>query len=148
MPGQAGESTPVFDSLPSGLDIAHWFREEAFARRFRNVGGDATWLCDDPLSTLWLVATVDHDEQMFYLLDITTEQGERTTHDLLLVTAGLREPLACEWRNEPSERQPWGAEALHWFANRIEAIEEAGRWNLVWFGTDETVPSGRTGQPS
>lgn len=34
---------PAFESLPSALDIAHWFIEEK--RHVGNVGGDAWWLC-------------------------------------------------------------------------------------------------------
>lgn len=128
MAEHSDEIAPTFESLPSGLDIAHWFIEEEFAGRFKNVGGDATWLCREPVCTLWLVATVDHDDQMFYLLDIHTEQGERRTHDLLFVSGGLRRECVCEWRNEPSKDQSWGYEALEWFAGRIESYEEAWRF--------------------
>lgn len=124
---------PVFVSLPSGLDIAHWFRDEAFARRFENVGGDAIllWQEDDnlyPYGTLHKVAEVDHDDQMFYLLDVgeQTEDGPAVS-DLLFVTAGLRKDLACEWRNEPSERQPWHYEGLVWFAGLIDEYERTWR---------------------
>lgn len=115
---------PVFDHLPSAGEIAEWFREEEFARRFENPGGDATRLSSDPHSHLWKLAEVDHDEQVFYLLDIGTDLDGTTTHDLLFVTAGLRERLGCEWRQKPSTVQPWGYDALVWFAERIEFANE------------------------
>lgn len=118
---------PVFFSVPSGPEIARWFIEEHRAGRFHNVGGGATWLCKDPICTVWALAEVDHDEQTFHLLDVHTGDS----HDLLFVTAGLREKLSCEWRQEPSRIQSWGYEGLDWFASRIEFAEEHGP-PLVW----------------
>lgn len=116
----------VFDSLPSGLDIAHWFADQG--HKFQNPGGDATLLSDDPHCTMWFLAFVDHDEQEFYLLNITTDEKD----DLLFVTAGV-DGISCQWRNEgdPTE-QPWTREGLEWFAKiiqvHIEAVEyEQGR---------------------
>ena len=123
---------PAFWSLPSGPQIAHWFIEQFRAGTFQNPGGDATLLSDNPICSVWLLATVDHDEQMFHLLDIHT--GE--SHDLLFVTHGLRESFGCEWRQEPTDVLPWGADALVWFSERIEFAEEASGIPLVWSYTD------------
>ena len=115
----------VFLSLPSAGAIAQWFTEEHSAGRFQNPGGAATLLSDDPHCTVWLLAMVDHDDQEFYLLDIATTLDEVTSHDLLFVTAGLNEALACEWRMKPTATQPWSSDGLDWFAGRIEFWEEA-----------------------
>ncbi len=115
------DRNPVFDTLPSGLDIAKWFNDEKRTGRFKNQGGDAVWLSREPHGWVWHLATVDHDDQVFWLLVIGT--GE--TQDLLFITTGLRCPLACEWRNEPSKEQEWGYAALVWFAGVISQYEEA-----------------------
>ena len=133
---------PAFWSLPSGPQIAHWFIEQFRAGTFQNPGGDATLLSDNPICSVWLLATVDHDEQMFHLLDIHT--GE--SHDLLFVTHGLRESFGCEWRQEPTDVLPWGADALVWFSERIEFAEEASGIPLVWSYTDGSC--GPTPDPS
>ena len=133
---------PEFWSLPSGPQIAHWFIEQFRAGTFQNPGGDATLLSDNPICSVWLLATVDHDEQMFHLLDIHT--GE--SHDLLFVTHGLRESFGCEWRQEPTDVLPWGADALVWFSERIEFAEEASGIPLVWSYTDGSC--GPTPDPS
>lgn len=118
-------SNPVFETLPSGLDIAKWFNHEERAGRFQNQGGDALWLCREPHGWLWHLATVDHDDQVFWLLVIGTSGDGVDTQDLLFITTGLRCPLACEWRNEPSKEQEWGYAAVVWFAGVISQYEEA-----------------------
>lgn len=115
-----GNPDPVFESLPSGVNIARWLNERYNASTFQNPGGGAITLCDDPHCSLWMLATVDHDEQEFYLLDIRT--GD--TNDHLFVTAGLIEGLSCEWRQEPSTEQRWNAETLAWFYGRIDFFYE------------------------
>lgn len=125
-------SLAAFRSLPTGPQIARWFIEQFLAGTFQNPGGDATLLSDDPLCSAWLLATVDHDEQMFHLLDIRTDGR----HDLLFVTHGLRESFGCEWRQKPSDVPPWGGDALIWFSGRIEFAEEASGIPLVWLLDD------------
>lgn len=121
---------PVFDHRPTGEEIGQWFRDEAFARRYENVGGDAVllWRVADlyPYGTLHKLAEVDHDDQMFYLLEVGHNPSEEraSTHDLLFITAGLREPLACSWRGGATERQPWGRDGLLWFVEKIEEAED------------------------
>lgn len=110
---------PVFDTFPTGPDIAKWFNDEERAGRFQNQGGDALWLSREPHGWLWHVATVDHDDQVYYLLAI----GNGDTQDLLFVTTGLRCALACEWRGRPSKEQNWGYRALTWMASLIETYE-------------------------
>lgn len=111
---------PIFETLPGGLDIAHWFNHKVRAGQFHNVGGDGTWLSSEPHGWLWHLVTVDHDDQVFWLLSI----GTGDTSDLLFVTSGLRCHLACEWRNKPSAEQDWGYDALVWMAGLIEAYED------------------------
>lgn len=108
---------------PSGFDIARWFADQMPG--FHNDGGDGTLLSEDPLCSLWHLATVDHDDQEFYLLDVCTDGSS----DLLFVTAGQRVELACEWRNVPSRTQSWGYEAIVWFAGLIEEYEDG--WNAT-----------------
>lgn len=139
------ERKPVFETLPSGLDIARWFRDEEFAHRFQNVGGDATWLCREPHGALWHLATVDHDDQMFFLLVVITDGVQ----DLLFVTSGLRCALACEWRNQPTKEQDWGRAAIVWFADMIEQYEAV--WGDEWEAHDpvetDTTEQGANPEP-
>lgn len=110
-------SEPIFETLPTGSQIAEWFKDAA--RTFQNQGGDATWLCREPHGWLWHLATVDHDDQVFWLLVI----GTADTQDLLFVTSGLRERIAYRWRGHPSTEQEWGHDAIVWMAGLIETYE-------------------------
>jgi hypothetical protein len=127
---------PIFPYRPEGGEIAAWFKQEAYARRFENAGGDAILLWQGeslyPYGTLHRVAEVDHDDQWFALLDVgcSEAEGERALHDLLFVSCGLREPLTCEWRGTPSDRQPWDMGGLIWFAIQIDSAER--RQHFAW----------------
>ena len=60
------ERGPVFDNMPSGLAIMHWFINKRLAREWVGCGGDADYILSyDPESGdgshLDLIANVDHD---------------------------------------------------------------------------------------
>jgi hypothetical protein len=132
-PQPAWDDEAVFIQLPSGPEIARWFIETLRSGQFQNPGGSAVRLSENPYCSVWHLAEVDHDEQTHHLLDVHTDGS----HDLLYVTAGLREELGCEWRQEPSDVMPWGYEALVWFAGRIEFTNENCGIPLVWLDDDD-----------
>lgn len=108
------DQQPAFESLPSGLDIAHWFVDEM--RHEENVGGDAWWLCREPHGSARMLAFVDYDVQEFWLLDIATED----TKDLLFVTNGL-DGLSCEWWQHPTST---AGGASHWYPNGVRWLAD------------------------
>jgi hypothetical protein len=116
-----------FDSLPSGLDIAHWFIDQGDRFHNRHGAGNLLWQGDDAslYGTIWKVAEVDQDSQQFYLLSIGEhdEHEDSATYDLLFVTAGvLTDGVKCEWRNEAT---PFITnDDLAWFLTIIDAYED------------------------
>jgi hypothetical protein len=133
---RTGERGPIFDEVPSGLDIMGWFLDKTLAREWVGCGGDADYILSwDPEtqtgSHLDLLAHVDHDDRWHWLLDVGTQRdGGETTHDLLFVTADLDSKRSCEWRNEPTtdSNGNWGYKGLVWFAGRIESAEGREPW--------------------
>lgn len=124
-PNDEPDPEPVFESLPSALDITHWYTEEM--RGVPNVGGDAWWLCRESHSSARMLAFVDYDDQEYYLLDIAT--GD--TRDLLWVTCGV-DGLACQWWHHPvgtTDSDPaWYHKGIEWMAEQIVVHCE----NLGW----------------
>lgn len=117
------ERGPYFDEVPSGLAIMHWFLDKRLAGEWQGCGGDADYILSDGC---WmdLLAHVDHDDRWYWLLSIGTQpEGGETAYDLLFVAADLGGKRSCEWRNEPSGKQPWHYEGLVWFAGQIESFE-------------------------
>lgn len=107
---------PAFESLPSAVDIAHWYVEEM--KDEPNVGGDAWWLARDPHSSCRRLALIDMDTQHWLLLDVATGG----TKDLLLVSHGL-DGLWCDWWMHPvsaSSADPyWERDGVAWLADQI-----------------------------
>jgi hypothetical protein len=129
------ERGPIFDEVPSGLSIMHWFIDKTLAREWVGCGGDADYILSwDPESEsgshLDLIAHVDHDDRWYWLLCVGTFlDGGTVTYDLLFVASNLDGVRSCEWRNEPSAEQPWHYEGLVWFAGIIETYEQ--RWHDI-----------------
>lgn len=117
-----GNDGPIFESLPTGGDIAHWFVEEM--RGEPNVGGDAWWLCREPHSGCRLLAYVDYDVQEFRLLEINTNDST----DLLWVSNGL-DGLSFMWQNKPKPSievgVDWRRDGIEWMADQIVLHYEA-----------------------
>ena len=130
----SAERGPIFDEIPSGLDIMHWFLDKRLAGEWVGCGGDADYVLSyDPESGdgchLDLIAHVDHDDAWFWLLCVGTRRGSQpATYDLLFVAADLDGTRSCEWRNEPTASQPWHREGLVWFADQIESFEGREAW--------------------
>lgn len=130
------ERGPIFDALPSGLDIMHWFIDKRLAREWVGCGGDADYILWRDLDAgsgghVDLLAIVDHDDRWYWLLDVGTYiEHEPTTCDLLFVGHDLDGKRRCEWRNKPSTEQAdqWGYEGLVWFASQIESFEGRAAW--------------------
>lgn len=131
------EKDAPFLSVPSGLDIAHYFVEET---DHRNPGYDgiSLWREDRDYSYVWMESFVDLDMWHAYLLDVRTNIG--TPHgeigesrDYLYVFHGAGGRFDVEWHNQPID---FGAETdahwsrfekgMAWFASRIEkSVEDA-----------------------
>lgn len=120
------ENYPAYERCPSAHEIADWFLAEK--RRSQNVGGDAWWLSRNPHSACRWYAHVDRDVQEFWLLEISTDNGGVTTHDLLWITAGL-DGRAVAWWQHPVTTDGmdlyWHRDGLVWMADEIVAHEEA-----------------------
>lgn len=122
---------PIFTEVPSALDIMHWFLDKRLAGEWEGTGGDADYILSDRCF-VDLLAHVDHDSRWFWLLSVGTNEddgtkyGGATSYDLLFIYADLDGKRRCEWRNEPSEEQPWGHDGLVWFAGMIETYETEG----------------------
>ena len=131
---EATERGPIFESLPSALDIMHWFLDKTLAKEWVGCGGDADYILWHDLeagsgSHLDLLAHVDHDASWYWLLDVGTYVDHSDpTYDLLFVASNLDGKRRCEWRNEPTASQPWHREGLVWFADQIESFEGREAW--------------------
>lgn len=127
-----------FGTIPSGLDIAHYFWDET---DHRNVGcdgidlwrGEGTDYC-----YLWVEAMVDLDMWEAYLLDVRTHVGVKLgelgeTRDFLYLFVGAGGRFDVQWHNQPVDfAAPVDAHrdrfrtGMHWLASRIESsIEDA-----------------------
>lgn len=117
-------SGPAFESLPSAVDIAHWYVDKM--RDKPNEGGDAWWLSRDPHSSCRRLALIDMDTQDWVLLDVATGDSK----DLLLVSHGL-DGLWCDWWMHPipeSSTDPyWERDGIVWLADQIVLHAERAR---------------------
>lgn len=136
MPETKQERGPIFDEIPSGLAIMHWFLDKQMAREWVGCGGDADYVLSwDPETHsgchVDLLAHVDHDDRWYWLLDVGTfrDHGE-TSSDLLFVASDLDGKRVCEWRNEPTtdHNGNWSYEGLVWLAGQIESFEGREPW--------------------
>lgn len=135
-PQETMERGPIFDEVPSGLSIMHWFLDKTLAREWVGCGGDADYVLSwNPESSvgshLDLLAHVDHDSRWFWLLSVGTDLGGDVTYDLLMVASNLDGVRRCEWRNQPTAEQPWHYEGLVWFAGLIEEYERTAPFGVT-----------------
>lgn len=118
--------------VPSGADIAGWFRREHAHPLHSFQGYEGLDLVRDGLDYcyVWLMAYVDLDLVGYFLLDVRTAVGTKETRDFLLVWDGFEEGF--EWRNRPIEfgapPEEHGArfrDGMAWMVDRINRNEGA-----------------------
>ena len=89
--------------VPSGPEIAHWFRSNHSARlhNFQPAEGLPALVREGgSYCYVWLMAYVDLDMLAFSLLDVRTRVDEVETRDFLLCWEGWDGP-GCEWHQHP-----------------------------------------------
>lgn len=116
--------------VPSGAEIAEWFRREHAPRlnSFQEYDGLDLVRDGSDYCYVWLKAYVDLDFVGYFLLDVRTSVGSQETRDFLLVWDGFEQGF--EWRNRPIESGA-GSEVhrarlkdgMAWMADRIDRKE-------------------------
>lgn len=115
--------------VPSGVEIASWFRREHERRLGAFQGCDGLSLVRDgrDYCYVWLMAYVDLDMEAYYLLDVRTSTGGTETRDFLLVFSGGGLGH-CEWHQHPIETSAHYTEhrdrlraGLRWMAETIHS---------------------------
>ncbi len=119
-----------FTSIPSGVDIAHYFWEET-SRRNDTCNGINLWRDDSDYCYLWVTSMIDHDMRESYLLDIRTNTNGSETRDFLFTNFGGGGPMETQWRNKPIDFYAPSEDhadnfraAMRWFINADEAAME------------------------
>ena len=100
-----------FDSIPSGIDIAHYF-VEATGRVNPGCDGIDLYREGRDYCYLWVETTVDLDMWLAYMLDIRTHVNGTETRDYLFVFVGAGNRFDVEWHQKPEitfapDREPW-----------------------------------------
>ncbi len=120
--------------VPSGVEIAKWFREQ-HAGRLQVQGWDGLDLVreGEDYCYAWLEAFVDFDLACYYLLDVRTSIGHAESRDFLFVSDGMGNHW-CEWHQQPVFfRDPPAAHVerfrsgMAWFAERVILDMESTR---------------------
>ncbi len=120
----------MLDTL-SGIEIAHRFIED-HGRQFNVQTADGIMQRKDSeeygYDYVWVMATVDLDYLMYYLLDVRTAHSDNSdeTRDFLFVASGPS-GVQCCWHNQPiqfSASADDHSDRLHagltWLAGQIQ----------------------------
>lgn len=122
--------TSPFEALPSAHDIAHYFTTKT--NRRHDCEGISLWRDGQDYCYLWVEATVDHDYQMYYLLDIRTSLAGLESRDYLYVAEGPDEPVRYERHNDPV-----------YFSAPVPEHFRRNKRGLLWFVEHVTDGSAR-----
>lgn len=113
--------------IPSGLEIASWFRREHAPRLHSFQGCEGLDLAREGADYcyVWLEAYVDQDFVGYFLLDVRTSTGTGETRDFLLVWDGAKS--GYEWQQAPiafgagtDAHRLRNRAGLRWMAERID----------------------------